>query len=114
MTNVPCRVGERYLCFVVERPDRGWGGPWSQHRRELVWRCVECNARIRGVESWSMARLAEHHGCGHAPCSYCGRPLLRRKDGTPRQHAANLCPAKSAGHRIEREFVKNITVREYL
>lgn len=113
MTNIPTRVGDRYLCFEVERPDRGWGGPYGQTRRRLVWRCVECGYRIEGVDSWSMRSLAEHHECGHAPCSRCGAPLLRRKDGTPRQHAYNRCPGKSPGHRIEREFVKNMTAREY-
>ena len=60
-----------------------------------------------------MARLARHHECGHAPCAYCGALLLRRKDGTPRQHRADLCPGKTPGHLIEREFAKNITTREY-
>lgn len=113
MTNIPTRRGERYLCFIVEREDRGWGGPWGQSRWEQVWRCAECGTHFRGVEAWSVRRLAEHHECGHAPCAYCGRPLLRRKDGTPRQHAANLCPAKNAGFVIEREFVRNIGQREY-
>jgi len=39
--------------------------------------------------------------------------LLRRKDGTPRQHPHNKCPGKTAGHKIEREFVKNIDIREF-
>jgi len=123
MTNLPSRVGERYLCFVVEQPDRGWGGPWGQTRRPLIWRCVECGHQIpecidtfsglRRRDSWAMARLAEHHECGHAPCAYCGKPLLRRKDGTPRQHRSNVCPGKNDGFRIEREFAKNIETREY-
>ena len=123
MTNIPTRVGERYLCFVVEREDRGWGGPYGQTRRPLVWRCVECGYEIsdhtdtftgpRRRDSYAMARLAEHHECGHAPCAYCGQMLLRRKDGTPRQHAHNKCPGKSAGDKIEREFVKHMTRREY-
>lgn len=29
------------------------------------------------------------------------------------RHAYNRCPGKSPGHRIEREFVKNMTAREY-
>ena len=113
MTNIPSRVGERYLCFVVEKPDRGWGGPWGQSRRPLVWRCVECGTRYYGVESWSLRRLADHHECGHAPCAYCGKPLLRRKDGTPRQHSVRQCPAKDQGYRIEREFARHIDRREY-
>lgn len=39
--------------------------------------------------------------------------LLRRKDGSPRQHAHNRCPAKTPGHKIEREFVKHMSQREY-
>ena len=113
MTNVPYRKGDRYLCFVVEQPDRGWGGPWGQTRILAVWRCVECGMRFRGEDGWTLRRLAAHHECGHAPCAYCGAPLLRRKDGTPRQHAANHCPGKTSGHRIEREFAKNITTREF-
>ena len=122
MTNIPTTIGGRYLCFVIEKPDRGWGGPYGQHRRPKVWRCVECGYMIpdhtdtfagpRRRDSLAMARLAEHHECGHAPCAYCGKPLLRRKDGSPRQHRADLCPAKNAGYRIEREFAKNITARE--
>lgn len=113
MTNLPTRVGERFLCFVVEKPDRGWGGPYGMLRRPIVWRCVECDYRIHGDSPWSMRRIAEHHECGHAPCAYCGRPLLRRKDGSPRQHAANRCPAKGPEFRVEREFAKHITTREY-
>lgn len=123
MTNIPTRVGERYLCFVIAKPDRGWGGPYGTRRRPLVWRCVECGYEISDHtdtftgpvrrDSWAMARLAEHHEHGHAPCAYCGTPLLRRKDGTPRQHRADLCPGKTEGHRIEREFAKHITTREY-
>lgn len=123
MTTIPTRVGERYLCFIIEREDRGWGGPYGQSRRPRIWRCVECGHIIsdhtdtfagpRYRDSWAMARLAGHHECGHAPCGYCGTPLLRRKDGTPRQHAANLCPGKDDGYLIEREFARNITTKEY-
>lgn len=121
--NIPTHVGGRYLCFVVEKPDRGWGGPYGQRRRPLVWRCVECGHEIpeyvdtftgpvrRG--SWAMKQLADHHECGHAPCAYCGQMLLRRKDGSPRQHAANRCPGKTPGHKIEREFIRNMADREY-
>ena len=121
--NMPTRVGERYLCFVLVREDRGWGGPYGQHRRPMIWRCEECGYEIRDHtdtfagkvrrDAWAMKRLADHHECGHAPCSACGTPLLRRKDGSPRQHAHNLCPAKTPGHKIEREFVKHMTQREY-
>ena len=58
------------------------------------------------------SRAAEHHEHGHAPCERCGKPLLLRKDGTPRQHSWNRCDGKSAGFKIAREFVKNMTVRE--
>ena len=124
MTNIPTRAGERYLCFVVAREDRGWGGPYGQTRKPMVWRCVECGHEIRDYtdtfagprrrDLWAMARLAEHHEHGHAPCERCGKPLLLRKDGTPRQHRWNQCAGKTPGHRIEREFVKNIGRREYV
>ena len=114
MTNIPTRAGGRYLCFVVEKEDRGWGGPYGQNRREQTWRCVECGSRFVGIGTWALARLAEHHECGHAPCAYCGKPLLRRKDGTARQHSVRYCPGKNPGYRIEREFAKNITEREYV
>ena len=113
MTNIPTKAGERYLCFVVEKEDRGWGGPYGQTRKGQSWRCVECGATIRGAGPWSLARIAEHHECGHAPCAYCGKPLLRRKDGTPRQHSSRFCSEKNPGYRIEREFAKNIERREY-
>lgn len=110
--NLP-RVGERYICFEVIRGDRGWGGPYGQTWRPAIWRCVECGFQIPGdLDSWVKKHMADHHECGHAPCPLCGQMLLRRKDGTPRQHAHNRCPKKSPGHKIEREFVKNMTVRE--
>lgn len=121
--NLPYKVGDRYRCFVVVKADRGWGGPYGQYRRPRIWRCEDCGHELpdhtetfRGVQkidSYALARMADHHECGHAPCAYCGALLLRRKDGTPRQHRADLCPGKSDGHRIEREFVKNMTEREY-
>lgn len=113
MTNLPYRIGDRYRCFTVTKRDRGWGGPYGQYRREVEWTCTECGSVIRGDGSWSLARMADHHECGHAPCAYCGQMLLRRKDGTPRQHAANRCPGKTRGHLIVREFEKNVREREY-
>ena len=113
MTNLP-RLGERYVCFEVATPTRGWSGPYGQTWRPAVWRCIECGATFHGDRSeWFLARLLRHHECGHAPCAYCGQPLLRRKDGTPRQHRSDVCPGKSPGYRIEREFAKNIGEREY-
>lgn len=121
--NLPTRKGERYLCFVVEREDRGYGGPYGMSRRPMVWRCCECGYEIKDHtdtfrdvvrrDMWAMKRLADHHECGHAPCAVCGQMLLRRKDGSPRQHAHNRCPGKTPGHKIEREFVKNMTAREF-
>lgn len=113
MTNMPTRVGERYLCFVVIREDLGWGGPYGTRRQPIKLACIECGLIIRDASTWSLKRMADHHECGHAPCSRCGQMLLRRKDGTPRQHAHNKCPAKSAGDKIEREFVKHMSAREY-
>ena len=84
--NMPTRVGEHYLCFVVEREDRGWGGPWGQYRQPKIWRCEECGYEIRDhtetfrglerLDQWAMKRLADHH-------------------------------------EIEREFVKHMSEREY-
>lgn len=124
MTNAPTRVGDRYLCFVLVRDDQGYGGPYGQTRRWPIWECEDCGHRLqttyerfdgeeRRYAPWALARMAEHHECGHAPCPRCGTQLLRRKDGTPRQHAHNRCPGKSPGDKIEREFVKHMTVREY-
>lgn len=113
MTNLPHRVGERYRCFIVTREDRGWGGPYGQQRRPTVWRCEDCGHTIPGdLSGWAKAQMADHHECGHAQCDRCGTMLLRRKDGSPRQHPHNRCPMKSPGHKIEREFVKNMTTRE--
>ncbi len=110
--NLP-KAGERYVCFIVIREDRGWGGPYGQYRRYTVWRCEQCGFTIDGdLDGWTKKRMADHHECGHAPCERCGQLLLRRKDGTPRQHAHNRCPGKNPGYKIEREFVKNITTRE--
>lgn len=114
MTNLPARVGERYRCFVLVRPERGWGGSYGQTWRGPVWRCEDCGYELHGdMGGWVKARAADHHKCGHAPCPACGQMLLRRKDGSTRQHAHNRCPGKNAGHKIEREFVKNMTAREY-
>lgn len=124
MTNAPTRVGERYLCFVLIRDDQGYGGPYGQTRRWPIWECEVCGHRLqctfeifdgteRRYSPWALKRMADHHECGHAPCPKCGQLLLRRKDGTPRQHAHNRCPGKSPGDKIEREFVKHMTDREY-
>lgn len=110
--NTASRLGERHRCFIVTKNDRGWGGPYGQYHREIQWTCQECGHVITGDGSWSLARMADHHECGHAPCELCGQMLLRRKDGTPRQHAHNKCPRKSPGHKIEREFAKNIVRKE--
>ena len=112
--NLPHRVGDRYMCFVVVREDRGWGGPYGQYRRPTAWQCEECGYRIAGdLGGWFAKQLADHHECGHAPCERCGQMLLRRKDGTPRQHAHHLCPGKTPGDKVEREFVKHMVERSY-
>lgn len=112
--NMPTRKGDRYLCFIVEREDRGWGGAYGQSRRWPVLVCEDCGYRIQFTgDAWAVKRLADHHECGHSPCPKCGALLLRRKDGSPRQHAHNRCPGKRPGDKIEREFVKNMTAREY-
>ncbi|MCU1408488.1 MAG: hypothetical protein JWM23_568 [Microbacteriaceae bacterium] len=111
--NLPSNVGDRYLCFVVVKRGRGWSGAYGQTWSGPIWECVDCQYRIpehcTGIDR---QRLAKHHEHGHAPCERCGKKLLLRKDGTPRQHAHNLCDGKTPGHKIEREFVKNMTVRE--
>jgi predicted RNA-binding Zn-ribbon protein involved in translation (DUF1610 family) len=111
--NLPSRVGERYLCFIVKREDKGWGGPYGTQPRPIVLVCEDCGHEVRGTWPHELKRMADHHEHGHAPCPRCGTLLLRRKDGSPRQHPHNRCPAKSAGDKIEREFVKNMTAREY-
>lgn len=112
--NPPYRVGDRYRCFIVTKPDRGYGGPYGQQRRWTVWSCEECGYTLNGdMDSWAKVRAADHHEHGHAPCDKCGQMLARRKDGSPRQHAHNKCPGKNAGYKIEREFAKNIERSEY-
>jgi hypothetical protein len=113
MTEVPTRAGERYLCFIVKRGDRGWGGAYGQKHRPIVLVCEDCGYEVYGTWPYELKRMADHHEHGHAPCARCGELLLKRKDGSPRQHAHNRCPKKSGGDKIEREFVKNMTSREY-
>lgn len=111
---MPTRAGDRYVCFIVVRADQGYHGPYGMRRRWPVYVCEDCGYRIEGdFDAWARKRMADHHACGHAPCDACGQLLLRRMDGTPRQHAHNRCPGKNPGHKIEREFVKNMTAREY-
>lgn len=123
MTNVPTQAGDRYLCFILVRPDRETCGPYGSRDRWPLWRCEDCGyeltttyATFNGVRrygAWELKRMADHHECGHAPCPKCGELLLRRKDGTPRQHAYNRCAGKTPGDKIEREFVKHMAAREY-
>lgn len=108
------RETTRYLCFVMVKPDRGWGGPYEQNRRPSQWQCEVCSLTLRyGMDRWVRKQIEEHHKRGHAPCEFCGKQMVRRQDGTPRQHPHNRCPAKNPGFKIEREFVKNITTREF-
>ena len=123
MTNAPTRVGDRYRCFILVRPDATYGGAYGQTIRWPIWECENCGYRLTatyttfaGERRWGshdLQRMADHHECGHAPCARCGKPLLRRLDGSPRQHAHNRCPGKSPGDKIEREFVKHMTRREF-
>lgn len=111
--NIPTRAGERYLCFIVKREDRGWGGAYGQTHRPIVLVCEDCGYEVHGTWLFELERMAKHHEHGHAPCSACGQKLLRRKDGSPRQHAHNRCPGKTSGDKVELEFVKNMSAREY-
>jgi predicted RNA-binding Zn-ribbon protein involved in translation (DUF1610 family) len=117
MTNLPSKVGDRYLCFVVIKRGKGWSGPYGQNWSGPVWECDQCGYRIPEYSANSginLRRAAEHHEHGHAPCANCGQMLLRRKDGTARQHAHNKCPGKNPGYKIEREFAKNISQKEFV
>lgn len=123
VTKIPLHVGQRYRCFILVRPDEGYHGSYGQTRRWPIWECEDCRFRLESsydtfqgrvlLSSWALKRMADHHECGHAPCARCGQVLPRRMDGSPRQHAHNRCPAKSPGDKIEREFVKHMSVREY-
>lgn len=123
MTNIPTRVGERYRCFILVRPDMTYGGSYGQSIRWPIWECEHCGYRLtatyqtfageRRWASWVLKRMADHHACGHAPCPRCGELLPRRKDGSPRQHAYNRCSGNTDIDKIELEFVKNMTTREY-
>ena len=109
MTNLPSRVGERYLCFVVVKRGRGWGGPYGQSWSGPIWECVECGYRLpEWVNGPSRDRMARHHEHGHAPCPRCGKPLLLKKDGTMREHNYRLCAGKGGGHKIVREYKRNV------
>lgn len=109
------KVGDRYRCFIAVRRERGWGGFHGQTWVGAIWQCEDCGYELRewAPGSWAQKRAADHHEHGHAPCAYCGKSLPRRKDGSARQHRADLCGGKSEGHLIEREFVKNMPVREF-
>jgi predicted RNA-binding Zn-ribbon protein involved in translation (DUF1610 family) len=111
--NMPSRVGERYLCFIVVSRGRGWSGSYGQNWCGPTWECVECGHRIPEHYSGAdRARMAKHHEHGHAPCPRCGEPVLLRKDGTQREHNWRYCAGKTPGHHIEREYAKNIAARE--
>lgn len=103
-------VGDTWRCFRVVRLAH-YGGHYGASYTAVRWECVECGTRFHGDQPHR--HMEKHADQGHAPCERCGRVLLRRQDGTPRQHAHNRCPGKNPGHRIEAEFVKNMSVREY-
>ena len=108
------REETRYMGFVVVRPDRGWGGPYGQNRQPAQWQCETCRHTLRyGMDSWARKQVEEHNRRGHSPCQFCGKQLVNRKDGTPRQHPHNRCAGKNPGFKIEREFVKNMGEREF-
>ena len=110
--NIPTRKGERYTCFIVVKEDGGYD--WTGRNKPIVLECEVCGHRVRGTYGYQLKLMADHHECGHAPCDRCGQMLLRRKDGTRRQHAHNRCPGKDPGHKIEREFVRHMSEREYV
>lgn len=102
-------VGDTWRCFTAVRAGR-WGTGYSTTYTPMRWQCNECGTRYYGDHPHRY--MEEHADKGHSPCSRCGTVLLNRKDGTPRQHAHNRCAGKTPGHKIEREFVKNMTLRE--
>lgn len=103
-----------YAGFFLRRPDRGYGGAYGQDRRWAVWECELCGRRLNGdMSHWGRKQAEAHQKQGHSPCAFCGKQLLNRKDGTPRQHSHSACPGKNKGFKIEREFVKNMTTREF-
>lgn len=53
----------------------------------------EIDPKARGV-------IADHHECGHAPCGRCGKPILKKKDGTPREHKWTDCKEKECPDRF--------------
>ena len=109
MTGEVFEVGDTWRCFTAIRAGR-YGGGYGNTYTPMRWRCDECGTSYYG--DGPHRYMAEHADKGPSPCSRCGTVLLNRKDGTPRQHAHNRCPGKNPGHKIEREFVKNMTHRE--
>lgn len=107
--------GDRLFGFECIRTE-WWGGAYGTNYHSWRWACLTCSTKLYGntEERRFKEKLYLHMARGHAPCEYCGQQLFRRQDGTPRQHNVRHCPAKSDGHKIEREFVKNMTVREYV
>ena len=110
MKNREWQVGDEWKCFTVARR-AGYGGAYGQTYTTIRWECQECGQRFWGDQPHRY--MAEHADRGHSPCHLCGAVLSNRKDGIPRQHAWNRCPGKHAGDKIELEFVKNMTVREF-
>lgn len=109
----PAELGETHNGFTVVTPTRGWSGPYGQVWRGARWKCDTCDVHLYGDRPTVDTAIDRHTARGHAPCDYCGKMLLCRLDGTPRQHNARHCPGKdTTGHRIEREYAKNITTRE--
>lgn len=107
-------VGDQYNGFTCTKPDRGYGGGYSTFRRLPQWDCDLCGMYFVGYDSWVQRSIDNHIAQGHAPCAFCGKMLLCRLDGKPRQHNHLYCPGKDAGLKIEREFVKNMTAREFV
>lgn len=84
---MPNRAGDQYTCFIVIQGARGWFGS----SRAAVLECEVCHERVSALAQWDLKLRADAHPCASTPCLRCGVMLLRRKNGTPRQHASQHC-----------------------
>lgn len=97
--------------FTRVRLDRGYMGAYGQTRYPAKWQCVACGRTVDGTDErpyitrdmWGGVPGRFHQACadnGHAPCRLCGKLLPRLNCGCPREHNANVCPAKTNADRV--------------